>query len=499
MAWVQGSNLVFDVGFVNTPTQVREGRDNFGVADFILTAGPNGNLALVWQEMSEYGSDAHYRIYDPASQTWSLDTLLSQDSDLERDFSAVWDAMGNLTIAYNNVSISNETVSVEVEGGEIIDVDNVPQPGQVDLLVAKRALVNDLSILADSFSVEANGLLPGDEVTLSVIVKNSGNAAQENVEVAFFDGDPSADGTEIYRETVSGWMLAGQTNVVEYIWTLPEPAQAHMLYAVVDPDGNVSEFSVANNIASNAVGGVDLAVSLGETMVLRDGSAYIEAVVSNQGAPASAVTSLSLVDVPQTSSSGASVDGTTILAIKAIEPIDPGESRTVTLELASGTQQQGQSVYNLVVDGGDDDVNTENNDRTFALLLWIDDDNDGLPEIWETTNGLSDSDPNDGIQDRDGDGFTDVQEYKAGTDPQNADDYLHIGSFNVTQSSTGNANQFAWASADGKYYDVQRRFSLSSGEWETIAENIEATPPLNEVSDELPVQTNSVYYRLIVK
>ena len=34
-----------------------------------MTIGPAGNLALLWQEMSQAGSDAHYRVLDPASTT----------------------------------------------------------------------------------------------------------------------------------------------------------------------------------------------------------------------------------------------------------------------------------------------------------------------------------------------------------------------------------------------------------------------------------------------
>ena len=46
-----------------------------------------------------------------------------------------------------------------------------------------------------------------------------------------------------------------------------------------------------------------------------------------------------------------------------------------------------------------------------------DSDNDGMPDVFETANGLDPLDPADASEDLDGDGFTNLQEFKAGTDP----------------------------------------------------------------------------------
>ena len=55
---------------------------------------------------------------------------------------------------------------VPVEGGPPVVVAHVPQPGQVDLCVTRRALVKDLAILAGDFTVAGVNFLPGDAVTL---------------------------------------------------------------------------------------------------------------------------------------------------------------------------------------------------------------------------------------------------------------------------------------------------------------------------------------------
>jgi hypothetical protein len=68
-----------------------------------MTIGPAENLVVIWQEMSDTGPDAHYKVYDPASETLSRDAVFFGDKHLERSFAPVWDAAGNLTMACNKV------------------------------------------------------------------------------------------------------------------------------------------------------------------------------------------------------------------------------------------------------------------------------------------------------------------------------------------------------------------------------------------------------------
>jgi hypothetical protein len=52
----------------------------------------------------------------------------------------------------------------------------------------------------------------------------------------------------------------------------------------------------------------------------------------------------------------------------------------------------------------------------------LDDDNDGMPDVWEKTYGLT---PfiNDAAQDKDGDGFSNISEYRRGTVPNDPLDF----------------------------------------------------------------------------
>ena len=86
---------------------------------------------------------------------------------------------------------------------------------------------------------------------------------------------------------------------------------------------------------------------------------------------------------------------------------------------------------------------------------------DGLPIAWlltyfGTTNVNANADP-------DGDGMSNYQEYLAGTNPTNANDYLAITAESFASSGT-NAT-LTWNSVPTRFYYIQKTASLSSPVW----------------------------------
>lgn len=489
--WNRNGDLVMDVNFNGTPTLVREGSEGPGVADFALTIGPGGNLALLWQEMTEHGSDAHYRVYDPASGTWGKDAFLSKDSDLERSFAPVWDAAGNLTLAYNNVQITKVTKQVVVEGGEVVEVEGVPQPGRVDLLLAKRRLVKDVTLVPEGLTADGTNFLPGDEVTLRARVRNAGNLAVQDLQMAFYDGDPDAGGVLIATEVIPGWLEAQDEAEVSHEWMVPQPVQARTIFVVVDPDNEVTEADESNNRLALPINGVDLALEYQSGSVLRDGSARVVVKVRNLSAPDSPVSTLKLKDL----NSGVT------LAETSVSQLAPGQSVDVPFDLPEGTQPEGDRAYVLVIDEEElvEDIDRKNNEAPFALNLWIDDDGDGIPRWWELANGTSDDNEGDALLDLDGDGFNALQEFLAGTDPADRNSRLALGGQNVVEHVNGDpgTHSISWPSAAGRLYRLERSYDLET--WETVEETIEASPPLNQKLDTPGMTGKRVFYRVSVQ
>jgi type VI protein secretion system component Hcp len=81
-----------------------------------------------------------------------------------------------------------------------------------------------------------------------------------------------------------------------------------------------------------------------------------------------------------------------------------------------------------------------------------DTDNDGLPDAWETTFGLSVG-TNDSADDPDGDGFTNLQEFQLGTNPKSGASFFKA---TLTMNpATPGFHQLSWNSVAGKTYVVE--------------------------------------------
>ena len=132
--------------------------------------------------------------------------------------------------------------------------------------------------------------------------------------------------------------------------------------------------------------------------------------------------------------------------------------------------------------------------RVERVDLTINDPNlNGLPESWQLQYfGQTGIDPN---ADPDGDGLTNLQEYKAGTSP--IDPQSRFALITVTADPQGGL-RVDWDSAQGRFYILQRSSQILSG-FADVATHIPATAPLNSFRDATAVGQGPFFYRLRVE
>jgi len=112
-----------------------------------------------------------------------------------------------------------------------------------------------------------------------------------------------------------------------------------------------------------------------------------------------------------------------------------------------------------------------------------------FPPAW-LDQGLS-SDPD---ADPDGDGYTNFEEYLAGTDPLNRDSELVV----VTVRTIGEGRtELSWPSIAGRTYVIERALVLG-GDYQVIADSVPADPDRNLWVDEY-APPGSAFYRVRVK
>jgi Tol biopolymer transport system component len=116
-----------------------------------------------------------------------------------------------------------------------------------------------------------------------------------------------------------------------------------------------------------------------------------------------------------------------------------------------------------------DDLNLTQDIFSFAVSQpFVDTDGDGMDDNWERAHG-GDLELEPGM-DSDGDGLSNLQEYLAGTDPQDNSSALALAHF----ENDGESLTLQWQSIPGKRYQVQSSSNLGSNTWLDVGDPITA-------------------------
>jgi len=141
-------------------------------------------------------------------------------------------------------------------------------------------------------------------------------------------------------------------------------------------------------------------------------------------------------------------------------------------------------------------IDLNNCTYAFSRDVIVDTDMDGMPDTWEDANGLN-RNVNDAGGDADLDGMTNLEEFIAGTNPQQSSSHLKVQ--RVPGSETNEQQRLEWPSAPGRYYLVECTTNLqdaASWTWLPPEKSISGPGPLLNLSITSSIARS--YYRVRV-
>jgi enediyne biosynthesis protein E4 len=128
---------------------------------------------------------------------------------------------------------------------------------------------------------------------------------------------------------------------------------------------------------------------------------------------------------------------------------------------------------------------------TAVINVLPDGDGDGLPDEWELAHGLDPASASDATMDFDGDGITNLDEYRAGTEPQDSTNRPRL----EIVSRPPETLQFRFWAVSNHTYRIEQRSILDSNPWSTRSE-LTAAPSNRWFYIESPTATDTPQFFL---
>ena len=113
------------------------------------------------------------------------------------------------------------------------------------------------------------------------------------------------------------------------------------------------------------------------------------------------------------------------------------------------------------------------------LVIVLDLDHDGMADEWALAHGFDPGNRDDAVQDADGDGHTNLQEYLTGTDPRDPLSNMRITTVHVDAATI----RIKFTTVAGKRYAVERTTNLFGGTWQIVTNRVPGNGAIVQVTD----------------
>jgi hypothetical protein len=132
------------------------------------------------------------------------------------------------------------------------------------------------------------------------------------------------------------------------------------------------------------------------------------------------------------------------------------------------------------------------------LTVLADTDGDRIPDEWEIAYGLRPDDPTDATADSDQDGLTNLDEYRAGTNPTDALSLLKIDMVQLVGPGLDRL-VLRFSTVANKTYSIQHATSLGVGSWTNLVNlEAEASDRVVAITNPIPTGSSLGHFRLVI-
>lgn len=469
LLWQRAGELVEIVDWDTVEiSTIRPESGSHAFGNFLLIRNPDDDLIALWSGLSELEHCLWYATYDAGFDQWGSDLKL---------------VPGNLPID----SFTGDFPSVDKL--RLFLTRRSTDPEETHLYTVLHELLPNVRVVAESLRSDPQLPSLGDAVELSVDVLNDGDVVLKDLTVSFFSGNPLDGGEFLGRAQVSPVLLApGQNGTASFSpWRVPGSYDNKPLFAMIDPEGELSERDETDNLIQAMLVSPDVAVTSLRKDPQPSGKLDLIARLDNLGNGIAE-------DVPVLCRVNDREMGEVM-----ISRLMPGFAADVVFEASPITDfGAGDPSIEIIADDAESlpDSDRSNNILTLQYPSGGTDDSDanGIQDEWERQ--FFAGTPVDVLDDPDEDGWNNLSEYWAGTSPLDAFDFPEVR-IETTPLAGDLQTVLRWNTTADRRYKIQ--YSQDLVNWHDLSgEQFASGEGEFTFLDWIPAGSAEFFYRLVV-